>query len=239
MTFIEKNLPIEKLNPVAMSEGNARKPVYQMHKWWARRLSSVFRMITLSIFSREDEPEVSIWRKFCDGADLQGKIVLDPFMGGGTTIVEALRLGCKVIGVDINPVAWFVTKKEVEPVGLDLLDAAFHDLEQTAGKQIKDYYYTTCPNGHGAEVMYYFWVKIADCVKCGSKVRLFPSYELSRRDKINICLCPYCLQIIETAGYNLKSGDFSHYNTTCYECGKIFNPRKGVSGPILQAHRRQ
>jgi len=29
-----------------------------------------------------------------------------PFMGGGTTIVEALRLGCKVIGVDLNPVAW-------------------------------------------------------------------------------------------------------------------------------------
>jgi hypothetical protein len=32
MTFIEKNLPIEQLNPVAMSEGNAKKPVYQMHK---------------------------------------------------------------------------------------------------------------------------------------------------------------------------------------------------------------
>jgi adenine-specific DNA methylase len=233
MTFIEKNLPIEKLNPVAMSEGNARKPVYQMHKWWARRLSSVFRMITLSIFSREDESEVSIWRKFCDGADLQGKIVLDPFMGGGTTIVEALRLGCKVIGVDINPVAWFVTKKEVEPVDLDLLDAAFCDLEQTAGKRIKEYYRTSCPNEHMASVMYYFWVKIADCVKCGSKVRLFLNYELSRRDKINICLCPHCLQIIETVGYN--------HNTMCHECGLLplplgegrgegFDPRKGVSG---------
>jgi len=33
-----------------------------------------------------------------------------------TNIVEALRLGCKVIGVDLNPVAWFVTKKEIEPV---------------------------------------------------------------------------------------------------------------------------
>ena len=28
----------------------------------------------------------------------------------------ARRLGCKAVGVDLNPVAWFVTKKEVEPV---------------------------------------------------------------------------------------------------------------------------
>jgi len=28
----------------------------------------------------------------------------------------ARRLGCKVVGVDLNPVAWFVTKEEVEPV---------------------------------------------------------------------------------------------------------------------------
>ena len=84
MAYIEKNLPIEKLNPVAMSEGNAKKPVYQIHKWWARRLGSVYRMIMLSTFSREDESEASLWRKFCDGADLPGKIVLDPFMRGGT-----------------------------------------------------------------------------------------------------------------------------------------------------------
>lgn len=222
MAFIEKNLPIEKLNPLAMSEGNAKKPVYQMHKWWARRLGSVFRMITLSVFSREDEPEVSVWRKFCDGANLEGKIVLDPFMGGGTTIVEALRLGCKVIGVDINPVAWFVTKKEIEPVDLGMLDVAFHDLEQVAGRRIKEYYRTTCPNGHDAEVMYYFWVKIADCTKCGARIRLFPDYELSRRDHINLCLCPRCLQIIETVGYDP--------NTICHECGKVFDPRKGISG---------
>jgi len=222
MTFIEKNLPIEQLNLVAMAEGNAKKPVYQMHKWWARRLGSVFRMITLSVFGQEEESEVSIWHKFCNGSDLQGKIVLDPFMGGGTTIVETLRLGCKVIGADINPVAWFVTKKEVESVDFDMLDSAFRDLEQTAGERIRDCYRTTCPNGHSADVMYYFWVKVADCVRCGAKVRLFPNYELSRRDHEYICLCPRCLQIIKTVGYNPK--------TECPECGEVFDPRQGVAG---------
>ncbi|MCX7682031.1 MAG: DNA methyltransferase [Anaerolineae bacterium] len=213
---------MKKLNPVALAEGNSKKPVYQMHKWWARRLGSVFRMLTLATFAQEDEPEVTLWHKFCNGADLQGKIVLDPFMGGGTTVVEALRLGCKVIGVDINPVAWFITKKEVEPVDLDALDAAFDALEQTVGRQIQAYYRTTCPRGHDADVMYYFWVKIAHCARCGAKVRLFPNYELSRRDHVNVCFCPACLQIIETAGYDPS--------TQCPDCGKVFDPRRGVSG---------
>jgi len=37
-----------------------------------------------------------------DDPDTKGKVILDPFMGGGTTVVEPLRLGCKVIGVDLN-----------------------------------------------------------------------------------------------------------------------------------------
>ena len=221
MRYIEKTLPIQHLNRVAMAEGNAKKPVYRMHKWWARRLGSVFRMITLATFAPYEEQEMLIWHRFCEGADLQGKIVLDPFMGGGTTIVEALRLGCRVIGVDINPVAWFITKKEIEPVDLDALDAAFHHLEETVGQFIRQYYQTKCPNGHQAEVMYFFWVKVAECGECGARVQLFPNYELSRRDHVNVCFCPSCLQIIETKEYNPE--------TTCPECEEIFDPRRGVA----------
>lgn len=222
MKLIERAFPVEYLNPVAMAEGNAKKPVYQIHKWWARRLGSVFRMITLCVFSGDEEREEDVWRKFCDGVDLGGKIVLDPFMGGGTTIVEALRLGCKVIGVDINPVAWFVTKKEIEPVDLAELDEAFLHLERTVGQIIKQYYRTRCPQGHDAEVMYFFWVKVADCEGCGARVLLFPNYELSRRDSVNVSFCPYCWQIVETPTYDPQ--------TRCGECGTVFDPRKGVSG---------
>jgi len=73
-----------------------------------------------------------------------------------------------------------------------------------------------------AEVMYFFWVKVAKCKSCGTKVRLFPNYELSRRDHINIVLCPQCLQIIETSEHNPK--------TECPDCGRRFDPRMGVSG---------
>ena len=51
-------------------------------------------------------------------------------MGGGTTVVEALRLGCRVIGIDLNPVAWFIVKTEVEPVDLNALQDAFERLAE-------------------------------------------------------------------------------------------------------------
>lgn len=220
-TAIEMDLPIEQLNSIALAEGNCKKPVYQMHKWWARRLGSVFRMITLATFTPARELE-TLWQKFCNNTNLQGKIILDPFMGGGTTIVEALRLGCKVIGVDINPVAWFITKKEIEPVDISALESAFRHLEQTVGRFIKRYYRTYCPKGHEAEVMYYFWVKTAECRRCGEKVRLFPNYELSKRNHSYTCVCPNCLQIITVPQYSPS--------VHCHECGTMFDPQKGTAG---------
>jgi hypothetical protein len=59
---------------------------------------------------------VEYYKNHADDPDTKGKVVLDPFMGGGTTVVEALRLGCMPIGIDLNPVAWFIVKTEIEPV---------------------------------------------------------------------------------------------------------------------------
>lgn len=45
-----------------------------------------------------------------------GEVVLDPFMGGGTTIVEAISMGRKALGNDINPLAHFVTSVKTTPL---------------------------------------------------------------------------------------------------------------------------
>lgn len=44
----------------------------------------------------------------------QAPKVLDPFAGGGAIPLEAMRLGCEVTAVDINPVAWFILKCTLE-----------------------------------------------------------------------------------------------------------------------------
>lgn len=45
-----------------------------------------------------------------------GALVLDPFMGGGTTLVEALANGRRVVGADINPLSVFVARAKTTPL---------------------------------------------------------------------------------------------------------------------------
>ncbi|MDP6559901.1 MAG: DNA adenine methylase, partial [Candidatus Binatia bacterium] len=46
--------------------------------------------------------------------NLPGYHVADPFMGGGTPILEANRVGCDVTGFDINPMSYWIVKQEIE-----------------------------------------------------------------------------------------------------------------------------
>jgi hypothetical protein len=55
-----------------------------------------------------------------------GDTVFDPFMGGGTTLVEASALGRKAAGTDINPIATFVTKVKTTPLSELELDEIRH-----------------------------------------------------------------------------------------------------------------
>jgi DNA modification methylase len=47
---------------------------------------------------------------------LPGDWVLDPFAGGGTSVIEGVALGRKVVGVDINALAHFVTRVSTTPL---------------------------------------------------------------------------------------------------------------------------
>ena len=165
MKPIEKDFPIEKVNEIAEREAHAKekyRPVLFIHKWWARRLGSVFRTIILYTLVDENtkvldeltgkwrpitkEELENPWLLYLKDVDLGGKIVLDPMMGGGTTVVEALRTGCKVVAQDLNPVAWFLVKKIVEPVKIEELKEAFKKLESQVAEEIKKYYKTICPH---------------------------------------------------------------------------------------------
>ncbi len=165
MKPIEKDFPIEQVNEIAEREAHAKEKyrhVLFIHKWWARRLGSVFRTIVLYTLVDENtkvfDERTGKWRKitkeelenpwllYLKDVDFGGKIVLDPMMGGGTTVVEALRTGCKVVAQDLNPVAWFLVKKIVEPVDIEDLKDAFKKLESRVADEIKKYYKTICPH---------------------------------------------------------------------------------------------
>jgi hypothetical protein len=216
---IEMGFPIVEINRLAEPERNSFKPIYQMHKWFARRASCVFRAILLGALKpayREDGTPVDLMEEFykdhSHDPDTEGRVVLDPFMGGGTTVVEALRLGCKVVGIDLNPVAWFIVKTEVEPVEIDELKSAFERLAAKPvawndGKPLRetllDLYKTEIQPDLYADVIYTFWVKHAICTDptCKKEVPLFKDYFIAART-ISVkyyrdSSCPGCKKIFD------------------------------------------
>jgi putative DNA methylase len=97
------SLAIDRSFPEKFVDELSRREVYNkhlfrpntyLHKWWARRCGSTFRAI-LKQFVPDRER-----REYYRPGGLEGKVVLDPMMGGGTTLHEAIRLGASVIGAD-------------------------------------------------------------------------------------------------------------------------------------------
>jgi len=43
-------------------------------------------------------------------------IVLDPFVGGGTTLVEGMILDRRVVGIDVNPIACLISRVKTTPI---------------------------------------------------------------------------------------------------------------------------
>ncbi|WP_438010554.1 DUF1156 domain-containing protein [Sorangium sp. So ce321] len=66
-------------------------------------------------WGRESSPDMDWFREEIRKAyGGRSPRVLDPFSGGGAIPLEAMRLGCEVTAVDINPVAWFILKCTLE-----------------------------------------------------------------------------------------------------------------------------
>ena len=157
-TCLEVDFPILDVNSVAAveaSSGAAKKPIYQMSKWWARRQSSVFRsmLIAAATKSPQDPSHAAklVWDNYYANHQKKGVFkhlkVADIFMGGGTTLVEGSRLGMQMSGNDLNPIAWFVVKQELADVDLDEVRRLLADVEAEVKPQIMPFYYCDGPNG--------------------------------------------------------------------------------------------
>src|SRR5436190_21554113 len=64
-------------------------------------------------------------------------IVADPYMGGGTSIVEGIVAGGHVVGNDLNSLATFITKVKITP----LIGSEVTAIKQVAAKQIPGFTY--------------------------------------------------------------------------------------------------
>ena len=232
-TALEGVFPAVEVSELGEQESwrkEVNRPLYHIHKWWATRLGSVFRAITLAALS---EPGADIWKSFYKKHDFTGKVVLDPFMGSGTTLGEALKLGAKAIGSDINPVSTFLVRQAFTRVEEKDLRAAFARLEEDVAPRIRHYYQTRDPEtGEEIPVLYYFWTKTLT-TPTGEEVSLLSRYVFSqdaypkKKPRAQI-VCPSC--------WDVSEGRYDATEFACSECGHSFNPQEGpAEGQYVKA----
>lgn len=100
-------------------------PMYLIHKYWARKPHNVVS-------------------EYIKNYTKEGDIVLDPFCGSGPTPTEAIKLGRKGIGIDLNPISTFLTRMTTIPVDIPKIKSPFEEIEDNCKKEINDLYKTKC-----------------------------------------------------------------------------------------------
>jgi putative DNA methylase len=222
--MIEKGFDVPFVAALALREKQIQqnyRPIIAVHKWFARRPGTLFRSLLLSEFA-----EGKLQDTFFVANDLRGIRVADPFMGGGTPLLEANRVGCDIIGYDINPMAYWIVRQEIEHLDLKAYREAASKLTCWLKEKVGRLYKTTCRicGSDDADVKYFLWVKTQPCQECSENIDLFSGYLLAedRRHPKNVFVCAICGELTEVV--NRKSPG------CCDSCGGLLE----LSGPAKQ-----
>ena len=220
----DDDFPFEAISDIAEVESwrkEINRPVYHIHKWWAQRLGSVFRAIVLGALAPSG---TDIMKNFHKPVRVNDATVFDPFMGSGTTIGEAAKLGARAIGRDINPVAHFLVRNALAHHDRASVLRTFGEIERDVAGIMRSHYKTTLPDGTRADVLYYFWVKQVECPECETLVDLFSSRIFAKhaypgKHPQAKALCPHC-GAVNSIRYDAE-------RARCSDCDAGFDPRRG------------
>ncbi len=242
MTYIEQSFPIKEISTLALKEGNSKRPVYQLHKWWARRLSSVVRGLIVASTLSDQHTEEDFWNAFYGKNSLDEYTIMDIFMGGGSSLVEAKKMGAKTIGIDIDPLACFITRKELEAVDFQDLQNNYIALEQNISNKIRSFY-TTKINDKERAVINFFWVYRVSCPDCNIIIDAHPHFKVYHTQDEQGVICQSCgkLHIVDIkrniltceackTRTHINKGPFSRGKCTCPQCKNTFDLKEHVHG---------
>jgi putative DNA methylase len=238
--IIESCFPHREVSRLVRSELRNPRPYHHIHPWPGRLPGVLFRALILASLLREGELG-RFWRllKTVERVDVgRGRVFLDPFAGSGTSLVEALSLGMRVIGVDVNSVAWFIARSTLAPVRLpEVRRAAL----AVAGRvrPLAERLYATRVGRRVVGARAFFWVRTVRCESCGEEVRLFKTYKLARVGSRVWAYCPRCRAVFLAkdavelvcphCGEELEPVSWGRF----YKC-----PRCGHVGVVAEAARR-
>ncbi|GAQ94095.1 conserved hypothetical protein 95 [Thermodesulfovibrio aggregans] len=237
-SFIETSFPVKEISEISAKEKNIRHGhISTLHIWWARRPLASSRATNYAalIPSTENIEEWNSIRHFIielakwenslnsniinkareDILKEYGKPprVLDPFSGGGSIPLEALRLGCEVHAVEYNPVAVLILKCTLEypqkygrpkelkedwsllkttiknPLLEDVKKWGEWVLEESK-KEIGRFY---PKDDDGSIPVGYIWARTIACqnLSCNAEIPLMRQFWLAKKNNKKVSLYPY------------------------------------------------
>ena len=168
-------------------------------------------------------------------------LVVDPFAGGGSIPLEALRLGCEAFASDLNPVACLILKVMLEdiprhgPTLAEDLRRVGAEIKQQAKKDLVDLYPA---DPDGATPIAYLWARTVRCESpnCGAEIPLMRSFWLCKKATRKRALQyrveqPEGIQPrVEFEVFEPKANEEVHTGTvtrakaTCVCCGAVLPP---------------
>ena len=170
-------------------------------------------------------------------------LVLDPFAGGGSIPLEALRLGCEAFASDLNPVACLILKVMLEDIprhgpGLSKeLRKVGGEIKAKAEEELADLYPA---DPDGATPIAYLWARTVRCEapNCGAEIPLMRSFWLCKKANRKWALrhrverCEGEPPSIEFEVFEPKSdrevpgGTVTRAKATCICCGAVLSPER-------------
>ena len=170
-------------------------------------------------------------------------LVVDPFAGGGSIPLEALRLGCEAFASDLNPVACLILKVMLEdiprhgPKLAEELRRVGAEIKRQAEKELADLY---PKDPDGATPIAYLWARTVRCESpnCGAEIPLVRSFWLCKKAKRKRALKH---RVVRPAGEpprvefevfepkaekDVPGGTVTRAKATCVACGAVLPPER-------------
>ncbi len=168
-------------------------------------------------------------------------LVVDPFAGGGSIPLEALRLGCDAFASDLNPVACLINKVLLEDIprhGPELADDLRRvgaEVKKAAEKDLAEFYPS---DPDGARPIAYLWARTVRCEapNCGAEIPLLRSFWLCKKAERRRALRTKVVRpakgvphvefeiFTPTAEKDVGGGTVSRAKASCVCCNTVLHP---------------